>query len=106
MYADGRGPAGRCRGRALVPATVQSDPEAVRGYRLAAEQGDAMAQFALGVMYANGGAGVPQDVDEAVRWYRLAAEQGDADAQLNLALIYSNGHGITRGGPRPCAGTA
>ena len=39
--------------------------------RRLAEQGDADAQFNLGVMYANG-EGVPQDEAEAVRWYRLA----------------------------------
>ena len=49
-------------------------------YRLAADQGDAAAQFNLGVMYDNG-RGVLKDEAEAVRWYRLAAEQGDADAR-------------------------
>ena len=41
----------------------------------AAEQGDAEAQYNLGVMYANGD-GLPEDDAEAVRWYRMAAEQG------------------------------
>src|SRR5277367_6141684 len=45
-----------------------------------AEQGNAVAQLGLGVMYANG-QGVPQDYAQAVVWYRKAAEQGDADAQ-------------------------
>jgi hypothetical protein len=40
---------------------------------LCAEQGDAVAQNNLGVMYATG-AGVPEDDAESVRWYRLAAE--------------------------------
>ena len=40
-----------------------------------AEQGNASAQYNLGVMYANG-RGVPQDYAEAMKWYRLAAEQG------------------------------
>ena len=39
---------------------AQDAAEAVRWFRLAAEQGDALAQFDLGVMYATGG-GVPQD---------------------------------------------
>ena len=51
-----------------------------RSDRLAAEQGNANAQFNLGLMYANG-EGVPEDDAEAVRWYRLAAEQGNANAQ-------------------------
>ena len=48
-----------------------------------AEQGDADAQFNLGVMYDEG-EGVPQDYKEAFKWYRLAAEQGDAFAQFEL----------------------
>ena len=69
------------------------DAEAVRWYRLAAEQGDATAQNNLGVAY-NNGEGVPPDDAEAVRWYRLAAEQGDATAQNNLGVAYGNGEGV------------
>jgi len=50
---------------------------------LAAKQGDAEAQFNLGVMYHNGH-GVSQDDKTAAKWFRLAAEQGDAAAQFNL----------------------
>ena len=41
--------------------------------KLKAEQGDADAQFNLGVMYRKG-EGVPENSAEAVNWYRLAAE--------------------------------
>lgn len=47
--------------------------EAVRWYRLAAEQGDADGQFHLSNCYALGN-GVPQDFAEGVKWCRLAAE--------------------------------
>jgi len=57
------------------------------------EQGDASAQFNLGVKYDNG-QGVPQDYQEAVKWYRRAAEQGDASAQYNLGVKYDNGQGV------------
>ena len=73
----------------------QDDGEAVKWYRLAAEQGDAAAQNNLGWMYANG-RGVSQDDGEAVKWYRLAAEQGDADAQNNLGVAYHNGKGVAQ----------
>ena len=59
----------------------------------AAEQGDADAQFNLGVSYDNG-TGVEQDDSEAARWYRKAAEQGHAGAQFNLALAITNGDGV------------
>ena len=59
----------------------------------AAEQGNADAQFNLGLMYANG-QGVRQDDAQAVQWYRKAAEQGDAQAQLALGLRYATGQGV------------
>ena len=68
---------------------------AVRVFLVHAEQGDASAQFSLGVMYANG-EGVLKDEAEAVRWYRLAAEQGHADAQFNLGVMYANGRGVLK----------
>jgi hypothetical protein len=72
---------------------AQDYKEAVRWYRLAAEQGNALAQVKLGLMYDKG-QGVAQDYTEAVRWYRLAAEQGDASAQFNLGLMYYAGQGV------------
>jgi TPR repeat protein len=60
-----------------------------------AEQGDAEAQFNLGVMYDNGD-GVAQNYAEAVRWYRLAAKQGYAVAQNYLGAMYDNGEGVER----------
>ena len=59
----------------------------------AAEQGVAVAQYNLGLMYENG-QGVRQDYAEAVRWYRKAAEQGNANAQYNLGVMYGNGQGV------------
>lgn len=53
-----------------------------------AEQGNALAQYNLGVMYASG-QGVKQDCREAAKWYRLAAAQGNAMAQHKLGLLYS-----------------
>ncbi len=64
-----------------------------------AEQGDAVAQFKLGVMYMNGhvyshGEGVSQDYAEAVKWYHKAAEQGEADSQNSLGFMYFEGQGL------------
>ena len=64
-----------------------------RWYRLAADQGNAQAQYNLGVRYDNG-EGVPQDYKAAARWYRLAADQGHAKAQTNLGVMYDNGEGV------------
>jgi hypothetical protein len=71
----------------------QDHAEAVRWFRLAANQGVPNTQYALGVMYQEG-KGVLQDHSEAARWYRLAADQGNADAQLLLGLVYVRGQGV------------
>ncbi len=56
-------------------------------FRSYATDGNAVAQYNLGVMYFNGH-GVTQNYAEAARWYRKAADQGDAKAQYNLGLMY------------------
>jgi len=61
--------------------------------RQAADQGDADAQFNLGVAYRTG-RGVPQDGVEAVAWWRKAAEKGLASAQFNLGYAYAQGQGV------------
>ncbi len=63
---------------------VNRDPAAAAAsYRKAAEQGDARAQFQLGVMYAEG-RGVARDVAESTTWFRRAAANGSADAMARL----------------------
>jgi hypothetical protein len=66
---------------------------AMKEFRPLAEQGDAEAQFKLGLMYG-GGEGVPLDYPEALRWFRKAAEQGLAKAQNYLGTIYARGVGV------------
>ncbi|MDD6910817.1 tetratricopeptide repeat protein, partial [Actinobacillus minor] len=58
-----------------------------------AEQGDAGAQYNLGLMYDNG-YGVNQDYHQAVKWYQKAAEQGVLQAQFNLGFMYEKGDGV------------
>ena len=67
--------------------------ESFESVRLRAEQGDADAQYNLGVMYANG-EGVPQDDEEAARWWLLGADQGLVNAQYRLGFAYETGQGV------------
>ena len=60
----------------------QDYKEAVRWYRLAAEQGHAMAQSNLGVMYRNG-EGVLADFIIAHMWFSIAANNGNELAAEN-----------------------
>ena len=86
----------------LVRGGDENDAEAVKWFRLAAEQGNAFAQGMLGYMYADG-SGVAQDHAEADKWYRRAvegyrpmAEAGDADAQASLGEMYYKGRGVAQ----------
>jgi TPR repeat protein len=78
-------------------ANAQDEPSAdkVAEYRKAAEQGDASAQYKLGVCY-DSGEGVAKDEMEAVKWWRKAAEQGDAMAQFDLGVCYDSGEGVAK----------
>jgi len=63
---------------------------ALKLWYLLAENGDADAQFQLGVMYESGQGVLRNDAD-AIKWYRQAAEQDDAVAQFNLGVMYARG---------------
>ena len=65
---------------------------AARLFRPIAEQGNAKAQYNLGLIYDKG-QGLPQDYQEALKWYRTAAEQGQVQAQNNLGAMYNDGQG-------------
>jgi hypothetical protein len=60
-----------------------------------AENGDPVAQNALGRRYAQG-EGVKLDEQEAVRWFTKAAEQGHVAAQSKLGSIYWSGRGVPK----------
>jgi TPR repeat protein len=56
---------------------------ALKEWKPLAEQGDADAQWNLGLMYRYG-LGVTQDYKTEVKYYTLAAEQGYVSAQYSL----------------------
>jgi hypothetical protein len=60
-----------------------------------AEQGNARAQYNLGVMFYFG-EGVQQDYVAAGEWYEKAAEQGNAAALRSIINMYENGIGVTQ----------
>ncbi len=67
--------------------------EAVRLYRLAADQGYALAQNNLAAMFSRGEGGLPRSEREAERLYRAAADQGFPAAMSNLGTLYLAGRG-------------
>jgi Sel1 repeat len=75
---------------ATPAAALPSDPiQRVAYFRNRAAAGDAPAQYALGVLYAQGD-GVAQDYASAASWFRKAAKGGIVDAQ-DLAALYQRG---------------
>ncbi len=61
--------------------------------RKLADQGDADAQWQIGVRYHNGD-GVPHDDAQAMQWFQRAAEQGHVTAQATLGAYYWAGRGV------------
>ena len=79
----------------LAEKAAAGDSVAFNALENSADQGDAYAQYELGVIYRDG-QGVAQDYDQAVSWYRKAADQGNADAQNSLGVMYANGQGVPK----------
>ena len=65
---------------------LRNDPAAAAEMLVAAEQGDVDAQYAMGLIYAEG-RGFEQDEAKAHYWLSRAVEQGDADAKLLLQIV-------------------
>ena len=78
-------PAEKCDRQAFLDAAEQE-------YFKVARQGDAEAQFNLGVLYDH----ERKDHEEAIKWYRKAAEKGYAPAQYNLGIFHLQGMGTEK----------
>lgn len=79
----------------LQYTTQKSYEEAVKWWRLSAEQGNTKALYNLGICYFYGH-GVLKDVIEAVRLYRLAGEQLYLPSLYSLGVCYYNGQGVVK----------
>ena len=79
-YYTGRTGAGRYGGH------KQDYNKAFKWWLLAAKQGNADAQYGLGLCYKNG-SGVDKDLSEAFKWYSKAAKQGHAGAKDRLKTL-------------------
>jgi uncharacterized protein len=73
-----------------IPANAAAKPvDRWARTRERAAQGEAAAQFTLGLAYLRG-AGVEKDLAAAEKWLRQSAEQGNAKAQFSLGVFYFN----------------
>jgi hypothetical protein len=69
--------------------------EALAHWLPLAEQGRAVAQFNVAVMYEQG-LGVNKDQAQAARWFVAAATAGVASAQLKAGTLYESGQGVAK----------
>ena len=67
--------------------------QAAKVFRMAADKGEARAQYLLGRCFFDG-EGVSGNHAEAVKWFRLAAKQGLIPAQYDLGWCYYAGTGV------------
>jgi hypothetical protein len=75
---------------------VRVDPsrrDPAEGSSREADQGDAAAQYQMGVRIAGSPESAP-DYARAAGWFRRAADQGHAGAQAALAFLYHRGQGV------------
>ena len=59
-----------------------------------AVQGNAIAQYNLGLMYKDG-VGVDKDINEALGWFILGSENGHMLSKYALGLLYYHGKGTS-----------
>jgi len=72
--------------RAVEDYNKGSYIQALNAFYVLAKEGDAEAQYNVGMIYANG-KGVKVDLSQSMRWYEKSAKQGNASAQYNLAKL-------------------
>ena len=70
--------------------------EGLRLIRRAADAGSAEGEHRLGLIYANGEAGLERDETRAAQLFEKAAEKGHRRAQLNIGTLYWRGQGVPR----------
>jgi len=70
--------------------------KAVKWFKKAADNLLPEAQFALGMMYRDGGKGVRKQANQAMHWLTEAAEMGIAGAKYNLGHMLHVGDGVNQ----------
>ena len=88
---EAMGRLGHCYSNGL--GCPQNYTKALDCYTIAANAGNAEAQYDLGICYRRG-EGVPQDFSKAIEWYEKAIEQGHTGAMVNYAILLDNGIGV------------
>ncbi len=94
--APGKGEDGKLRDGHAASKMTEADKTCrsmLPGLMAAAEKGDALSAYRVGVIYDNG-CGVRGDQAVAAAYYEMAAKRGNADGAVHLALIYIDGEAL------------
>jgi len=81
---------------ALTACQAHAQSKDAERTRRAAESGDRVAQFFMGLYYFEGFGGVSKDHAEAARWWLKSAEQSFPDAEMAIGDLYYNGEGVSQ----------
>lgn len=95
VFASSRAPGEASQAALQTPGIEAANLEQLRDL---ARHGNAAAENALGLLYAQGDEkqAITQDERESVRWFTKAAEDGSVPAQYKLSLLYWGGHGVPK----------
>lgn len=75
---------------------AQDFAKSLEWYTMAAQQGDATAQWNVAVLLAHGQGGIDLDPKKAALWCQKAVDQGFAPAQATLGRMYAAGEGVEK----------
>ncbi len=64
--------------------------EAVKFFKMAADQGHIVSETLMGTFYSMGDGGLVIDQAESMKWFRRAAVKGSSNAQLSLGVAYKD----------------
>jgi len=79
-----------------LPKWAQEEADAaIREWQASADEGNACAQYNVGIQYETGEL-IVQNYVEAARWFEKAAKQGLAGAQFNLGNYRKLGQGVVQ----------
>jgi uncharacterized protein len=72
------------------------DREAMKALQHAADAGSSEGNHRLGLVFAEGLAGMARNDQRGVEYFEKAANAGHLRAQINLGILYLRGQGVTR----------